>query len=340
MKRIPMFLAFVMVVAMITPSTFAIATDTSVTDQYTDDRLTKLYEQYDISENDVKFINNELPNFLDGTILSSEYKVLVTEDGKPLDGMERGKDYDIIITEAEMISIIQKAEADYISTYGVDPSNPKLDIVNGKAIPTMEVQRLIESGNIESADTMDVFNALVEYTFLNPKEVNNQVDLHIYPAAVALYAPAQSYYQDTVDGSERFEQFGTTVNRYWHYNIWNPSGTPTYDSQRVLDDLRTDCIGIRQQDNDLVLGWVNFLDHNGRAGRDDSFSVCAVQADGFDWPHDSIVQHEISHNFGAVDQGYYTNEHAQCIMNYQWAYSGTNVWCTNCGDDVEYGIEY
>jgi len=25
-------------------------------------------------------------------------------------------------------------------------------------------------------------------------------------------------------------------------------------------------------------------------------------ADGFDWPHNSIVQHEVSHNFDAEDQ--------------------------------------
>lgn len=64
-----------------------------------------------------------------------------------------------------------------------------------------------------------------------------------------------------------------------------------------------DCSYIRDSDNDIVLGWVYLLDHNGRAYRNGAYSVCAVQAGGVDWPHDSIVQHEISHNFGALDQG-------------------------------------
>lgn len=42
---------------------------------------------------------------------------------------------------------------------------------------------------------------------------------------------------------------------------------------------------------------------------------------GVDWTHDSIVQHEVSHNFDADEGGWFTYEHpAECIMNYQWAY--------------------
>ncbi|MCM1986311.1 hypothetical protein, partial [Methanococcoides seepicolus] len=114
---------------------------------YTSEELQDMYRKYNITENDIKFANNELPNFLEGTILSSDSQVLVTEDGKPPEGMEHGKDYDIIITEAEMISIIEKAETDYISKYGVDPSNPKLDEVNGYLIPSEEVAKLFYSVN-------------------------------------------------------------------------------------------------------------------------------------------------------------------------------------------------
>ena len=66
--------------------------------------------------------------------------------------------------------------------------------------------------------------------------------------------------------------------------------------------------------------------------------ICADTADGVDWPHDSIVQHEVSHNFDADDGGYFAYEHPECIMNYAWAYVGTNIWCSSCNSVVENGI--
>ena len=115
---------------------------------------------------------------------------------------------------------------------------------------------------------------------------------------------------------------------------------PAYNASNILDDLIDDCSYIRDSDNDIVLGWVDLLDHNGIAKGDGPYSLCAVEASGVDWPHDSIVQHEISHNFGALDQGTYINEHPECIMNYNWAYFGTNIWCSDCANDVQYGIDH
>jgi hypothetical protein len=114
---------------------------------YTEAELQSLYEKYDITENDLKFAKGELPNFLEGAVLCSDKKVVVTEDGKPPENMKQGIDYDIILTEPEMLGIIEKAKKDYIEKYGVDPENPKIDIVNGIAIPTEEVKKL----NIELA---------------------------------------------------------------------------------------------------------------------------------------------------------------------------------------------
>lgn len=48
---------------------------------------------------------------------------------------------------------------------------------------------------------------------------------------------------------------------------------------------------------------------------------------GFGWSHDSIVQHEIFHNFDAEEGGTFKYQHpAECIMNSEWAYGGTNIW--------------
>lgn len=106
---------------------------------YTKAELQEMYTKYGITDNDIKFANRELPNFLEGTILYGDQKVLVTEDGKPLDGMEKGVDYDILMTEAEMFKIIEEAENEYIQKYGVDPSNPKIDNINGQAIDRKSV---------------------------------------------------------------------------------------------------------------------------------------------------------------------------------------------------------
>lgn len=337
MKRISMFLTLVIMIAMIATPSLAMIEDMSVTDKYTDEKLAELYKQYDISENDVKFANNELPNFLEGTILFSDYKVFVSEDGKALEGMERGKDYDVVISEAEMIGIIEKAEYNYQNKYGVDPSNPKLDVVDGKAIPTSEVKKLVDSGELKVSEPVTIsertLTTLASVSW-NPKEVNNQVYIHVFPSTGS-QAPTESYYQDTIDGTERFEQFGTTINRVWHYNFWN-AGSSTDASYSLNYELIPDCSWVRDADNDLVLGWVNNLNHNGIAKVDGPYSVNAVKASGLDWEHDCIVQHEVSHNFGPRDADVTVTP---CIMHYPSAYLEITDWCTSCGNEVKYGIE-
>lgn len=115
---------------------------------YSDEELQALYDKYEITENDIKFARGELPNYLNGTILSSDKIVVVTEDGIPGKGTAEGVDYDIIISEQEMIDIIEYAKTEYIAKYGVDPENPKLDSVNGYLLPVQEVNRLVKSGQI------------------------------------------------------------------------------------------------------------------------------------------------------------------------------------------------
>jgi hypothetical protein len=204
-----------------------------------------------------------------------------------------------------MLGIIEKAKKDYIEKYGVDPENPKIDIVNGIAIPTEEVKKLVENYSIEL--TGSPISSIIEEKILrvssNPKAVDDKIYLHVYPAKDNDHEPSQSYYSDTVDASERFEDFGINAYTMWHYNCWDASDiSPTDSSSAALSDLRQDCAYIRDSSNDIVLGWVDYLDNNGRAYIDGAYSVCAVSASGVDWPHDSIVQHEISHNFGALDQ--------------------------------------
>ncbi|MHC1757574.1 MAG: hypothetical protein AB9861_19495 [Methanosarcina sp.] len=110
---------------------------------YTDEELQDLYEKHDISENDLKFARGELPNYLEGTIFQSNSIVLVTETGEPPEGSKEGEDYDILMSEQEMSKIMDEARATYVEKYGVDPSNPKLDEVDGYLIPVQEARKLV-----------------------------------------------------------------------------------------------------------------------------------------------------------------------------------------------------
>ena len=125
---------------------------------------------------------------------------------------------------------------------------------------------------------------------------------------------------------------------YYHLtNYWDASDvSPPDNSSKLLRDLAEDTGGLRDDyndrnpSNDIVIGWVKYADHNGIAYCNGFFSVAVTDAQwGWwgDWPHDSIAQHEISHNFNAGEGGVYPWEHPTCIMNYCHARLGTDVWC-------------
>lgn len=110
---------------------------------YTDDELQELYRKYDITENDLKFARGELPNYLEGTVLDGEMRVIATNTGKPPEGLKKGEDYDILMSEQKMAYIIEEAREAYIQKYGVDPANPKLDDFNGYLLPREEIRKLV-----------------------------------------------------------------------------------------------------------------------------------------------------------------------------------------------------
>ena len=116
---------------------------------YSDEELQVLYQEYGITENDVKFARGELPAYLNETILESGKRIIVTENGVPPENMVEGKDYDLILSEEEMMNISENARLAYIEEYGVDPANPKLDSVNGYLLPKQEVDRLVWMNYIE-----------------------------------------------------------------------------------------------------------------------------------------------------------------------------------------------
>lgn len=305
---------------------------------YTTAELEDLYRKHNITENDLKFMKNELPHYLEGTILDSDLRIIASETGEPPEGSKEGEDYDMVISHEEMFAIMDEARDKYIKKYGVDPANPEIDTVNGYALPKEKANKLVESGTItletdasekeiqkdmEDLTSNDLFSTLSVGS--NPYAINGIINEYVFVATDSRHKPTEAITQATHNGLYRFENFGIGVNVYWYWNYWDASDVSPADStSAALADLEEDTAWRRSNANDMVIGWTHDMDHNGRAERcdisdDGPFAICADTAFGFDWPHDSIVQHEVSHNFDAANQGDFTYEHAECIMNKQWA---------------------
>jgi hypothetical protein len=326
----------------------AVATDKSIS--YTESELRTLYEKYGITENDLKFANDTLPYYLEGTILDSELRIIASKTGKPPKDSKEGKDYDLVISHKEMFDIIDEARSQYFKKYGVDPADPKIDIVNGYALPKSEVKKLVESRKVtmepavseeemhsfsDDLDNVPLFSTLSVGT--NPYAINGIINEYIFVAKDTRHKPTQAITTDTHDALYRFEDFGIGVNVYWYWNYWDASDvSPANSASMAIADLYEDTAWRRSYANDMVIGWTHNMDKNGIAYGSWAFALCADTADGADWPHDSIVQHEVSHNFDAADQN--SALHPACIMKYVSAYSGIDVWCTSCGITVNNGI--
>ena len=110
------------------------------------DDLQELYRRYNVTENDVLFAKNELPHYLNGTILDSDTRVIITATGEPPEGYKEGEDYDAVISTKEMRIIMEDATKRYIEKYGVDPANPKLNEVDGILLPNEVVEILVKTG--------------------------------------------------------------------------------------------------------------------------------------------------------------------------------------------------
>ncbi len=300
---------------------------------FTPEELKNLYSKYNITENDIKFAENKLPNFLEGTILYGNTRVVATETGKPPEGLKAGVDYDKVISIKEAIAIEESARQGYINKYGVDPANPKIEVINGQPLPKEEVKKLVESKNIDLKNTNDTVPSvgILSGSTEGPHAINGQIDVIINVAKDTAHKPTEPITADTTAALSRFTtQFGVTMyQQVWFWNYWDASDvSPATNASLVLDDLRDDTGWLRTAENDIILGWAHDLDHNGIAYGDGFLALASdTRVGDVDWPHDSIVQHEVSHLFDAPDRGTWSWEHEECIMNYWYAYLGTDIWC-------------
>ncbi len=185
--------------------------------EFTADELQDLYSKYEVTENDIKFAMNELPYYLEGTILDSDMRVIASEMGEPPEGLKEG-DYDIVISTAEMFAIIEDARERYIEKYGVDPANPEVDVVDGVPLPKEEVQRLVKSGKIDLADAEPLVGILGGPSE-GPHAISGKIYAHIFIAKDDRHNPTEYFTADTSAALCRFEdQFGVDMKWIWYFN--------------------------------------------------------------------------------------------------------------------------
>jgi len=311
-------------------------------EEYSPDELQDLYRKYNITENDIKFAMNELPHYLEGTILHGDTRIIATETGEPPEGLKEGVDYDIVIRTDEMLAIMEDASVRYIEKYGVDPANPKVDVVDGVPLPKEEVERLVKSGKIKDLGDAEPLAGIRGGPSEGLHAINGEIWAHIFIAEDDRHEPTEYIGFPTYDALSRFDaEFGVDMKLHWYLNFWNASDVnPADNTSAALNDLHDDVSWVREADNGIVIGWLHDMDHNGMAYSDGFYAVCSDTAIWRpDWPHDSIVQHETSHLFNAPEGGYWCNEHPECVMNYCWAgLHGTGIRCNSCREIVNENI--
>jgi len=69
------------------------------------DDLRDIYYRYNVSEDDVLFVTNTLPHYLNRTILDNYTVIIATETGEPLYDLKEGEDCEIAICTEELCMI-------------------------------------------------------------------------------------------------------------------------------------------------------------------------------------------------------------------------------------------
>lgn len=301
---------------------------------FSDNELDAIYKSYGVTENDVKHFNGELPHWLDGTILGDGGpKVLGYPEGAEVTDAQRAK-VDIAMPMAEVQKIWDDARGRYLEKYGVDVNNPvEFEVINEYVLPAEYVKKEMPVEYLLSPSTGDyVAEESMKLRQINPKAVGGEINVYYAPAS-GDNAPTSNQYSKMSTGVKRLEVFGVDVNVYVYANKWDPGSETNADN--LIDDI--ELFGTSQY-NELVMGWVHECSNNGIANIDGPFSVCSeTRILGVDWDHDEIAQHELSHNFGAHDEGVVLTP---CIMHYLSAYQGVTAWCVHSGNEVDYGLDH
>ncbi|VVB60246.1 Uncharacterised protein [uncultured archaeon] len=262
-------------------------------------------------------VNRNLPDYLENTILNGNYKVVITEDGKPpMDLLN----YDYCISYKDMEKICKVARQVYNWSYNLDPYPLEVASTNEEYIP-------------------DYYEDAIPCYDGSPHQISGKIRLKVFFAKDFYHKPNNiANLQSLINkGWQRFIRFAVVpVTVEYYTGIWDASNCPVYDTEQCLYDLDQDCHSYQTADNILVMGWIKLGDHNGRANLPGFFSVGAESVLVLNHPKDSIVQHEISHNFNCPEGGWWPWEHnyQSCVMNYWYCFIHSTVWCNSCYNKI------
>lgn len=260
-------------------------------------------------------VNRNLPYYLENTILNGNFKVIITQDGKP--PIDNVIPYDYCISFEEMEKICKVARQKYIWSYNLDPYPLEVVNANQEYIPDYYEDATPCYGGI-------------------PHQISGKLRLKVFFAKDFYHIPNNIPNLKTLtqQGWGRFSRFYVTPLQVEYFSgIWDASDCSVYGTEECLQDLAQDCkLGYQTADNILVMGWIKLGDHNGKANWPGFFSVCAESVLVINHPKDSLVQHELSHNFNCPEGGFWPNEHnwKSCVMNYWYCFFHSTVWCNSC----------
>ncbi len=273
------------------------------------------FDTKSLSRNEYFKLLEKYPYFLNGTILDGRFRVVVSENGTPPSDMEPN-DYDYCLNKLEMKTICESARAKFIRSYGFDPYPPEPDQKNiiisyGEYL---EKQQLVSSSG-------------------GPHEMFGSIVVKVFPAKNSRDKPRNPYelYRSTEDGFNRFTpEFKITTFTYFLEGYWDASDVSSNDIYNYLVDLGDDVDQYLNYDNQVAMGWVK--DAAGGTGKAWISGFFSVAKEKSNFRHEEIAQHEISHNFGAKDHGFFS--WPPCLMGYLWLWLRIGNWCKRCHEII------
>jgi len=278
--------------------------------------------------------NQNLPNFLDGTVLDGSKNIIISEDGSPPPYLDSDK-YDIVVSREERDKITEEARQEYIEKYGIDPFLKEKSTRSINKFQSIR-QLLKEIKTKENKICNPAINPKgSNYGPYALRDENGDSKLYVY----IVYAWGNL----EVDSSDKanclndirsaiktikskFNVDKHNIYEFYGKNFWNARDC-TVDADEQYFDLEEDCDHLRcDRSNVLLFGWSKFATSSGRS----NFGYHCIAHRGFTWliDKDDLAQHELSHCFGLPDHGHLT--WPPCIMGYTWLFFGVTDYCDSC----------
>lgn len=290
-----------------------------------------------VENKDSKKSVEDLPYYLDGTVLDGNLRVIITESGEPLPGLDPDL-YDLTLSFEEENQIINVARQKYIITYGVDPLKTEEEdkgFLRKNILKDFlrDMASHIHRENYGKYDDVISVNSFID----GPHQEDGKIILLYVPAYDTETRPPNinQLFRQSKIGFRRFQRFGVETEVVKMLGIWDGSDVTSKTSGDYLHDLIEDCYMYKSEENQLMMGWAKtFSDiYAGRATRS-GFAIGRAEAG---MKANALTQHELSHCFGAPDHGWQFPFliFPFCIMNYLWVSLGIlPIWCDNCKNTI------